>query len=78
MTTQALIKFITLCVLLGTTRNGVRNIAARDPSFPKPLKFGTSKQAPVFYDAAEIADWLELKKSERIQPAANDNEGVRK
>ena len=60
-----LIKQDTLCSKLDMSRNGLRSLAAKDSSMPKPIKLGKTKQAPVFYDANEIAAWIELKKSTR-------------
>lgn len=31
----------------------------KDPTFPKPVKFGDKKQARVFYRESEINDWVQ-------------------
>ena len=37
----------------------------KDPSFPKAVKLGNTRQAPVFFDTQELIDWVESKKSQR-------------
>jgi prophage regulatory protein len=58
-------KFNEVCDLLSLSRDGLRKVQLKDPSFPKPIKLGSSKQAPVFFDIKELEQWLELKKAER-------------
>jgi prophage regulatory protein len=70
---MTLIKRLTACRVLDTSRNGLEKIAAKDETFPKKIKIGNTKQSPVFYDAGEIAAWIESKKAARVQAAANDS-----
>ena len=58
-------RFNEVCELLSLSRDGLRKVQLKDPSFPKPIKLGNSKQAPVFFDIKELEQWLELKKAER-------------
>lgn len=58
-------RFNEVCELLSLSRDGLRKVQLKDPSFPKPIKLGSSKQAPVFFDIKELEQWLELKKAER-------------
>ena len=58
-------KFNEVCDLLSLSRDGLRKVQIKDPTFPKPIKLGNSKQAPVFFDIKELEQWLELKKAER-------------
>ena len=37
----------------------------KDPSFPKAVKLGNTRQAPVFFDTQELIDWVESKKAQR-------------
>lgn len=60
-----LIKKSETCTRLSLTADGLRKLQLKDPSFPKPIKLGSSKQAPVFFDIKELEQWLELKKAER-------------
>ena len=58
-------RFNEVCDLLSLSRDGLRKVQLKDPSFPKPIKLGSSKQAPVFFDIKELEQWLEKKKAER-------------
>lgn len=46
-----------VCHLLGCSRDMIHKYIREDPLFPKPLKQGTTRQAPVFFDTQEIVDW---------------------
>ena len=61
-TTPIRIQFSSACQLLDVTRESLRHTIRKDPSFPRPLKMGTSKQAPVFFDYQELVDWHNSKK----------------
>ncbi|MDI9809699.1 transcriptional regulator, partial [Acinetobacter baumannii] len=50
------IQFSTACQLLDVTRESLRHTIRKDPTFPRPMKMGTSKQAPVFFDYKEIVE----------------------
>jgi predicted DNA-binding transcriptional regulator AlpA len=43
---------------MNTSRNTIYAIQQRDPSFPKPVKFGAKKQSRVFYRESEIMEWI--------------------
>lgn len=58
-------RFNEVCDLLSLSRDGLRKLQLKDPTFPKQIKLGNSKQAPVFFDIKELEQWLELKKAER-------------
>lgn len=58
-------RFNEVCSLLSLSRDGLRKLQLKDPTFPKSIKLGDSKQAPVFFDVKELEQWLELKKAER-------------
>lgn len=47
------------------SRSGLEKLREADPSFPRPIKFGSSKQAGVYFVVAEVEAWLERKISER-------------
>ncbi|MCY1308034.1 hypothetical protein D9M68_553050 [compost metagenome] len=46
---------------LGLSHSGFYKLRQRDSSFPKPIKNGDSRQAAVFYVAAEVEAWLQSK-----------------
>ncbi|MBO3639821.1 transcriptional regulator [Acinetobacter soli] len=56
------IQFSTACQMLDVTRESLRHTIRKDPTFPKPMKMGTTKQAPVFFDYQEIVEWHNSKK----------------
>lgn len=62
---MTLLKQSTLCNQMDVSVNGLRKLAAKDPTMPKPIKFGLTKQSPVFYDSDEIDAWIESKKAAR-------------
>jgi predicted DNA-binding transcriptional regulator AlpA len=48
------------------TRSGVDKLRAKDPTFPKPLKDGTGRQARVYFVRAEVDAWLRAKLEARV------------
>lgn len=46
------------CKLLGLSRNGLHLLQQRDPTFPKEIKDGKTRQAPAYFITAEIDQWL--------------------
>lgn len=61
-TTPIRIQFSTACRLLDVTRPSLLHTISKDPTFPRPLKMGTTKQAPVFFDYQELLEWHNSKK----------------
>jgi len=62
---QGLIRKVKLCQQLGITASGLDKFKKRDPSFPKPIKDGDSRQAAAYYVVAEVEAWLQRKVAER-------------
>lgn len=54
-----------VCSLIDRSRSGLDKLRKRDPSFPKPIKQGNTRQAAVYYVLAEIEDWIEASKASR-------------
>ncbi|MEQ1071012.1 helix-turn-helix transcriptional regulator [Acinetobacter lwoffii] len=54
-----LIKIKDVCRILNSSKNTVQAMQQKDPTFPKPVKFGDKKQARVFYRESEINDWVQ-------------------
>jgi len=50
---------------LGMSRSGGEKLKQSDPTFPKPIKFGESRQAAVYYSVAEVEAYLAAKIAER-------------
>lgn len=57
-----LIRKAELARRFGLTGAGFSKMAARVEGFPRPVKTGTSRQASVYFDACEVAQWLESQK----------------
>ena len=66
---QLLKSYNSVALALDLSREGLRKLQKRDPTFPKPIKLGESRQAAVFFDAQEIQQWLENKKNSVQQKA---------
>lgn len=62
---QIRIRFITACKWLDISREGLRYIIKTDEKFPRPLKTGTSKQSPVYFDYNELLEWHRAKLAAR-------------
>ena len=64
-TAKALIRQSSLCDLLDLSRSGLDKLRKKDPTFPKPLKDGESRQAAAYYVMAEIEAWIQLRVAAR-------------
>lgn len=62
---QALIPQTEVCKAIGQTRSGLDKLRKKDPTFPKPIKFGSTRQATAYYVIAELNSWLAEKIKER-------------
>lgn len=51
------VTFNQTCELLSIKRNALRELTLNDPTFPKPYKAGTTRQAPVYFDYAQLIEW---------------------
>ena len=51
------VQFKTACQILDVSRESLRHIVRTDDSFPRPIKTGDTKQAPVYFDYAELVEW---------------------
>ncbi len=47
----------TTCQALDISVEGLRKLMAKDPTFPKSYKAGATRQAPVYFDYAELVQW---------------------
>lgn len=45
------------------SRSGLEKLRETDPCFPRPIKFGSSKRAGIYF-VAEVEAWLESEVSE--------------
>uniref|UniRef100_UPI003FCDBCD1 helix-turn-helix transcriptional regulator n=1 Tax=Acinetobacter sp. TaxID=472 RepID=UPI003FCDBCD1 len=53
------------CHILSVQRDKLNKMVKDDPSFPRPIKDGASRQAAVYFDRVEIKGWWEDKKQAR-------------
>ena len=51
------------CELLNIHRDTLRNLVRKDKDFPKPYKYGTTRQAPVYFDYADLVAWHNQQKA---------------
>ena len=51
------IQFKTVCLVLDRSRETLRSLIKNDPTFPRPIKMGNSKQSPVYFDYIAIIEW---------------------
>ena len=58
---KALIRQPALCTWLDLSRSGLDKLRKKDPTFPKPLKDGDSRQAAAYYVVSEVEAWLRSK-----------------
>lgn len=62
---KSLIRQSAVCLKFGMTRSGLSKIRERHPDFPKPIKFGDSRQAAAYFVLEEVEAWLEARMAER-------------
>lgn len=62
---QKLITKPNLCRAMDMTRSGIDKLGKNDPIFPKPIKFGESRQAACYYVVEEVEAWLQSKMAQR-------------
>nr|WP_075175180.1 transcriptional regulator [Acinetobacter indicus] len=51
-----------VCEMLSVSRETLRILMRRDPSFPRAIKYGESRQAPVFFSYDELVAWHNKRK----------------
>lgn len=54
----ALVRRDAVCEMLGISRSSLARKRATDPSFPKPIKDGGTRQAPVYFVRHEIEAYI--------------------
>ena len=58
---KALIRQTSLCDWLDLSRSGLDKLRKKDPTFPKPIKDGSTRQAAAYFVVAEVETWLQSK-----------------
>jgi hypothetical protein len=59
----------TACQLLDISRDGLKNLIDKDPTFPRRIKEDEARQSPVYFDYNDLMKWHESKKAARALPA---------
>lgn len=54
------------CQFLSVQRDKLNKMVKDDPSFPKPIKDGFTRQSAVYFDHSELIEWWEEKKKTRF------------
>lgn len=67
---MALLRKNTAAKVLDLSKSGLEKLVNADPSFPRPIKMGDTRQAAVFFDSDEINAWIDAKKAQRLEVAA--------
>ncbi|SDI41372.1 helix-turn-helix transcriptional regulator [Pseudomonas abietaniphila] len=62
---RARIRFDAACELLGVSRSTLTRKIAADKTFPRPIKEGTTRQAPVYFVQSEIEAWVQAQMDAR-------------
>lgn len=52
------------CVLLSISRDTLRNLTLKDSTFPKPYKYDSNRQSPVYFDYADLVEWHKQQKNQ--------------
>lgn len=63
------VQFKTVCELLDISRDSLRQLINSDNTFPRPIKMGTAKQAPVYFDYADLMQWHKQQKANSYEDA---------
>lgn len=50
------------CSMLSIKRDALSRLIKTDNKFPKPIKEGSTKQAPVYFDYQDLVEWWNEKK----------------
>lgn len=50
------------CQMLDVSRDTLRVLILRDPTFPRPIKLGNTRQSPVFFSHSDLVEWHNKRK----------------
>ncbi len=56
------ISYRNACRMLDVSRDTLRVLILRDPTFPRPIKLGDSRQSPVFFSHSDLVEWHNKRK----------------
>lgn len=66
-TSSTLITVADMAIILRRTRSGIDKLRAKDPSFPKGLKFGDHMASRVYFVRSEVEAYLAKQLASRHQ-----------
>ena len=55
--TKIRVSYQSTCKLLDLSREGLRKLIKKDPTFPRPIKEGNQMPSPVYFDYSELVEW---------------------
>ena len=56
------ISYKNVCQMLDISRDTLRVLILRDPTFPRPIKLGSTRQSPVFFSRSDLTEWHNKRK----------------
>lgn len=66
------------CKLLNIKRDSLRLLVQQDSSFPRPIKYDTHRQSPVYFDYANLLTWHNVQELKKLNISnANFSELIR-
>ena len=57
------------CDLLSIMRDALRLLVQQDTTFPRPIKHGSNRQSPVYFDYADLLAWHNNQKANAVMEA---------
>lgn len=56
------ISYRKVCQMLDISRDTLRVLIQRDPTFPRPIKLGNTRQSSVFFSHSALVEWHNKRK----------------
>ena len=66
---QILLRKQSLCRVLDMSASGLDKLLAKDPTFPRPIKNGETRQSASYFLVDEVRQWLAAQASQRDRRA---------
>lgn len=60
------------CELLSIKRDSLRLLVQQDPLFPRPIKYGTNRQSPVYFNYADLIAWHNVQELKILNPNVSE------
>ncbi|ENW18325.1 Prophage antirepressor [Acinetobacter haemolyticus] len=65
------------CELLSIKRDALRLLVQQDTTFPRPIKYGSNRQSPVYFDYADLLAWHNLQEIKNLNTQSPLSELIR-